>query len=151
MNRSKQSKSPSPTKSLKESKHWIHSVSETIVSGSPEGLLSVAVQGGAEHGQFCYVGDAKHDKINYHSGKLQKGDLILEIQGQKVAGFTIRDLLDWLKHVGKNGQPVMFKTVKPGKMTPFTCQHKFLSIFWNYTSCYKFVNLNTGPKTTTTR
>ena len=78
--------------------------------------MNLVLKGGAENGQFCWIGDIKQDKINYHSGKLQQDDIVLEIQGQKVSGFTLNDLLDWLKHVGKNGSPVMFKTIKAGKI-----------------------------------
>ena len=104
--------SPSPQKDKKEARHWSQKVHESIVSSGPEGLLNLVVKGGAENGQFCWIGEVKQDKINYHSGKLCQDDVILEIQGQKVAGFTLRDLLDWLKHVSKNSSPVMFKTVK---------------------------------------
>ena len=107
--------SPSPQKNKKEPRHWSQKVHESIVSSGPEGLLNLVVKGGAENGQFCWIGEVKQDKINYHSGKLCQDDVVLEIQGQKVAGFTLRDLLDWLKHVSKNSSPVMFKTVKTGK------------------------------------
>ena len=123
MIRSKHGKSPSPVKGKRESKHWNERVHETILSAGPEGLLNLMVHGGAENGQFCYVGDICQDKINYHNGKLHHNEIILEIQGQKVAGFTLRDLLDWLKHVSKNSQPVMFKTVKTGRV----CHYVFVS------------------------
>ena len=111
-------RSPSPHKQMKkqEPRHWSQKVHESIVSAGPEGLLNLVVKGGAENGQYCWIGEVKQDKINYHSGKLQQDDVVLEIQGQKVAGFTLRDLLDWLKHVSKNSSPVMFKTVKAGKV-----------------------------------
>jgi hypothetical protein len=98
-------------------KHWSHRLHETIVSGGPEGLLNIVVHGGGENGQFCYTGEIRQDKINYHNGKLHHDEIIIEIQGQKVAGFTLRDILDWLKHVSKNSQPVMFKTIKAGTIT----------------------------------
>ena len=113
MLKSRQAKTPSPTKK-KEVLHWSQRVNESIVSTGAEGVLNLVVKGGAENGQFCFIGDLKQDKINYHSGKLHQDGIILEIQGQKVAGFTLRDMLDWMKHVGKNSAPVMFKTVKSG-------------------------------------
>ena len=88
------------------------------MSSGPEGLLSVVIKGGADNGQFCWIGDVQHDRVNYHTGKLHQDDIILEIQGQKVAGYTLRDTLTWLKQVSRNGAPVMFKTVKPGKKKP---------------------------------
>ena len=108
-------KSPSPTKAKKEPRHWSHRVNEVVVSAGPDGLLNLVVQGGAENGQFCYIGEIKQDKVNYHSGKLHQDEIILEIQGRKVSGYTLRDLLDFLKDVSKNGAIVMFKTIKSGE------------------------------------
>lgn len=107
--------SPNPQKPRKEPKHWSQRVSECIVSAGPEGNLSVTIKGGADSGQFNWLGEIRHDRIHYHSGKLHQDDIILEIQGQKVAGYTLRDLETWLGQVSKNAAPVMFKTVKSGK------------------------------------
>ena len=93
----------SPQKPRKEARHWSTKVQESIISS------------GAESGQFCYVGELKQDKLIYHSGKLQQNDIILEVQGQKVSGFILKDLLDYIKHVGKNGAPVILKTVRSGE------------------------------------
>ena len=118
-------KRASPTKNVRpsppappqrEAKHWSQHVHECVLSTGPEGLFHLVVKGGAENGQFCYMGNVQQSDINYHSGKLYMDDVILEIQGQKVAGFTLRDLLEWLKHVSKNATPVMFKTIKGGEL-----------------------------------
>ncbi|XP_013409201.1 membrane-associated guanylate kinase, WW and PDZ domain-containing protein 2, partial [Lingula anatina] len=106
-----------PTKAKKAkdvAKHWSQTVNECIVSAGPDGLLNLVLKGGADNGQFCYIGEVKHDKINYHSGKLHQDEIILEVQGQKVAGYTQRDLQAWVKQVSHNGAPVMFKTVHAG-------------------------------------
>ena len=107
-------KSPSPHKHKKDSKHWSQNIQESIISSGAEGYISLEVRGGAENGQFCYVGDLQQDKLIYHSGKLRRDDIIIEVQGQKVSGFILRDLIDYMKHVGKNGAPVILKTVKIG-------------------------------------
>ena len=104
----------SPEKHGKD-RHWASSIQETIVSSGPQDLLNFSVKGGAEYGLFCYIGDLKHDKVIYHSGKFSQDDVIIEIQGQKVAGFTLWDLYDYMKYVGKNGAPVIFETVKSGR------------------------------------
>jgi atrophin-1 interacting protein 1/endothelial cell adhesion protein len=39
----------------------------------------------------------------------------LEIQGQKVAGYTQRDVVAWLNHCCRNGNPVVLKTVDAGE------------------------------------
>ena len=105
----------SPQKPRKEARHWSTKVQESIISSGAEGTLNIVVRGGAESGQFCYVGELKQDKLIYHSGKLQQNDIILEVQGQKVSGFILKDLLDYIKHVGKNGAPVILKTVRSGE------------------------------------
>ncbi len=115
------SKSPTPTKNKREPKHWSQRVQECIVSAGPEGILNVVIKGGADSGQFPWIADIKHDKVNYHTGKLHEGDIVMDIQGQKVAGYTLRDSLTWLKQVSRNGAPVMFKTVKPSKLTFLLC------------------------------
>ena len=116
-------RSPSPVKNkpaLRETRHWSERVEESIVSfGLPEGLLSLLIQGGADSGQFCYIGDVRSDKIQYHTGKLHPDDIVLEIQGQKVTGYTLNDTLNWLKQVSRNAAPVMFKTVRSSKSNWF--------------------------------
>ena len=118
MNMNKQGRiSPNLPKPRKEPKHWSQRVSECIVSAGPEGNLNLTIRGGADNGQFCWLGEIRHDKVHYHSGKLHQDDIILEIQGQKVAGYTLRDLESWLGQVSKNAAPVMFKTVRSGKVS----------------------------------
>lgn len=92
------------------SQHWTKQVRETVASAFHDDL-PVSIDGGAENGQFCYLGLIRVDKINYHGGKLTTGDIILEIQGQKVSGYTQRDASLWLKQVSQNGAPIMIKTV----------------------------------------
>jgi hypothetical protein len=58
--------------------------------------------------------DIDQSRVNYASGRLSSGDLILEVQGQKVAGYTQRDVLAWLHHCCRNGNPVVIKTVPHG-------------------------------------
>jgi hypothetical protein len=44
-----------------------------------------------------------------------EGDVVLEIQGQRVAGFTRSDIGAKLKQSLKNGNPVVIKTVPKGR------------------------------------
>lgn len=96
-------------------KHWCQRIQETVVSALPEESLGVIISGGADNGQFCWISEIKQDQLTYHSGKLFTEEIILEIQGQKVAGYTLRDATIWLKQVSQNGAPVMIKTVKVGE------------------------------------
>ncbi|XP_046353265.1 membrane-associated guanylate kinase, WW and PDZ domain-containing protein 1-like isoform X6 [Haliotis rufescens] len=105
-----------PPKPNKDARHWCQLIQETIVSSAhgEEGLDVITVKGGADSGLFCYIGDVNHDRVNYHGGKLFADDIMLEIQGQKVSGYTLRDASIWLKQVSQNGAPVMIKTVRTG-------------------------------------
>ena len=90
--------------------HWTKQVRETVASAFHDDL-PITIDGGADNGQFCFLGLIRVDKIHYHGGKLTKDDVILEIQGQKISGYTQRDATLWLKQVSQNGAPVMIKTV----------------------------------------
>ncbi|XP_056000645.1 membrane-associated guanylate kinase, WW and PDZ domain-containing protein 1-like isoform X14 [Ostrea edulis] len=103
-----------PPKLRREQKHWSQRVNETVVSTSPEDGLGITLSGGADNGQFVWIETIKADQLTYHSGKLYIDDLILEIQGQKIAGYTLRDANIWLKQVSQNGAPVMIKSIKIG-------------------------------------
>lgn len=97
--------------------HWIFRVQETLVSALPDESLHVTLLGGADNGYFLYLDDIDHERITYHSGKLQPGNIVLEVQGQRIAGYTLRDAMVWLKQVSQNGAPVMIKSVKPGNVS----------------------------------
>lgn len=111
---------PVAPKYRKDPKHWNHRIQECVLSCEREDGFgyAITIAGGADNGLFCYITDIKHDQLNIHNGKLHTDEIILEIQGQKIAGFTLRDGTAWLKQVGQNGAPVMLKTVKIGKV-PF--------------------------------
>ena len=94
--------------------HWSFQVQETLVSALPEESLHVTLLGGADNGYFLYLDDVDPLKITYHSGKLEAGSIVLEVQGQRISGYTLRDAMVWLKQVSQNGAPVMIKTVRAG-------------------------------------
>ncbi|XP_050413169.2 membrane-associated guanylate kinase, WW and PDZ domain-containing protein 2 isoform X3 [Patella vulgata] len=105
---------PPPPKPRKDHRHWSQQIQESVVSSTHEDSLNIIVKGGADSGLFCFVGDVNHDHISYHGQKLYTEDTILEIQGQKISGYTLRDATLWLKQVSQNGAPVMIKTLRPG-------------------------------------
>ncbi|XP_052260917.1 membrane-associated guanylate kinase, WW and PDZ domain-containing protein 2-like isoform X4 [Dreissena polymorpha] len=96
--------------------HWSFRISETLVSALPDESLHVTLLGGADNGYFLYLDEIDHDKITYHSGRLEPGNIVLEVQGQRIAGYTLRDAMIWLKQVSQNGAPVMIKSVKSGQL-----------------------------------
>lgn len=98
----------------REQRHWSQCINETVVSTGQEDGLGVTLSGGADNGQFVWIDTIREDHLTYHSGKLHIDDILLEIQGQKVAGYTLKDANFWLKQVSQNGAPVMIKSIKIG-------------------------------------
>lgn len=97
-------------------RHWSNDVQEVLVSQSGDRSDAVIVRGGAENGQFCWIGDVKPDSITYHhDGRLRSNDVLLEVQGQCVAGYTLADVVEWVAVAGRNNSPVLYKTVLSGQ------------------------------------
>lgn len=95
--------------------HWQLSVSDVNLTALQDGSLNFSISGGSDSGKFAYVTDINQDKLNYIKGVLCDQDILLEIQGQKVAGYTRRDTVAWLNHCCRNGAPVTLKTISSGK------------------------------------
>jgi len=95
--------------------HWSNAVQEVLVSQSGDRSNGVIVYGGAENGQFCWIGEVVLDGIKYHhDGRLRTSDVLLEVQGHCVAGYTLGDVVDWMSVAGQNNGPVLYKTVVSG-------------------------------------
>ena len=95
---------------------WNATVVEAIVRVEGESGSGITVLGGSDNGQFPYLGDIS-SSVNYEKGgpSLAPGAILLEIQGQKVAGYTQRDVVAWLQHCTRNGNPCVIRTAPPGK------------------------------------
>ncbi|KAJ1526097.1 hypothetical protein ONE63_009262 [Megalurothrips usitatus] len=90
--------------------HWSQGVREVVVRGKADGTVGFSVGGGSDRGEFAYVVEVEEGSL---SGLLD-GDLLLEVQGEKVAGYTQRDVVAWLEHCCRNGNPVTLKSVSAG-------------------------------------
>lgn len=90
-----------------------------------DGPFGIVVSGGAENGQFCWIEHVDTTNIVFFNGKLHCDEIILEIQGQKVAGYTLHDLQEWLLLATNNNSPVLIKTVVTGKESVFFSNHIF--------------------------
>ncbi|XP_069834297.1 membrane-associated guanylate kinase, WW and PDZ domain-containing protein 2 isoform X4 [Dendropsophus ebraccatus] len=99
------------SKTLKKKNHWTNKVHECVIDRSLEGELGFDIRGGAENGQFPYLGEVKPGKVSYQSGKLVPEELVLEVNDTPVAGLTIRDVLAVIKHCK---DPIRIKCVKQG-------------------------------------
>uniref|UniRef100_A0A3Q3AZP3 Membrane-associated guanylate kinase, WW and PDZ domain-containing protein 3 n=1 Tax=Kryptolebias marmoratus TaxID=37003 RepID=A0A3Q3AZP3_KRYMA len=115
------------SRTLKKKKHWSHKVVECAVSWGNLGDFGSVVEilGGAEVGQFPYIGQMKLDVLVCHVGKLPYyGDVLLEVNGTPVSGLTNRDTLAVIRHFR---EPIRLKTVKPGKVLNTDLRH-YLSL-----------------------
>lgn len=114
------------SKTLKKKKHWLSKVQECAVSwAGPPGDLGAEIRGGAERGEFPYLGRLREEPGGgtccIVSGKAPSpGDVLLEVNGTPVSGLTHRDTLAVIRHFR---EPIRLKTVKPGTPAlPFCCR-----------------------------
>lgn len=115
------------SKTLKKKKHWSTKIQECTVSwgASVELVTVVEVRGGAELGQFPYLGHVVTEAMVCHAGRFpSSGDVLLEVNGTPVSGLTNRDTLAVIRHFR---EPIRLKTVKPGKVLNTDLRH-YLSL-----------------------
>ncbi|XP_060248927.1 membrane-associated guanylate kinase, WW and PDZ domain-containing protein 3 isoform X1 [Meriones unguiculatus] len=120
------------SKTLKKKKHWLSKVQECAVSwAGPPGDLGAEIRGGAERGEFPYLGRLRDEPGGgggtccVVSGKAPApGDVLLEVNGTPVSGLTHRDTLAVIRHFR---EPIRLKTVKPGKVINKDLRH-YLSL-----------------------
>lgn len=105
------------SKVIQKKNHWTSRVHECTVKRGPQGELGVTVLGGAEHGEFPYVGAvASAEAAGLPGGgegpKLSEGELLLEVQGIRVSGLPRYDVLGVIDSCE---EAVTFKAVRQGK------------------------------------
>ncbi|XP_021105330.1 membrane-associated guanylate kinase, WW and PDZ domain-containing protein 1 isoform X3 [Heterocephalus glaber] len=84
--------------------HWTGRVRECTVRRGPQGELGLSVLGGAERGEFPYLGAAELPGGG-------AGELLLEVQGVRVSGLPLYDVLGVLDSCP---EAVTFKAVRQG-------------------------------------
>lgn len=95
----------------RKGKHWSQCVREIILCKN-DGSFNLKIDGGAENGEFVYIGGLKEKRVKYKKGKLHVDDILLEVNGNSVAGFTRPDFLTLINKDGKDA--VNLRVVKPG-------------------------------------
>ena len=99
---------------------WNDIVRETILSAVNPEVLYFRLIGGADEGQFPHVGQIvcspEDVQVEVRGSGLAEGDVLLEIQGQKVSGYTGQDVEGWLKHCLSNGNMVVIRAVPQGRL-----------------------------------
>ena len=86
------------SKVIQKKNHWTSRVHECTVKRGPQGELGVTVLGGAENGEFPYVGAVTATEAAGLPGggegpRLVEGELLLEVQGIRVSGLPRYDVL----------------------------------------------------------
>ncbi|XP_061074641.1 membrane-associated guanylate kinase, WW and PDZ domain-containing protein 1b isoform X11 [Conger conger] len=99
------------SKVIQRKNHWTTRVNECTVSKDALGELNVEFLGGAEDGEFPYIGQVIEDTVLCKNGRLTPGELILEVEGLSVSGLPLYDVLTVMKNCKG---PVRLKTVKQG-------------------------------------
>ncbi|XP_045145864.1 membrane-associated guanylate kinase, WW and PDZ domain-containing protein 1 isoform X9 [Echinops telfairi] len=104
------------SKVIQKKNHWTSRVHECTVKRGPQGDLGVTVLGGAENGEFPYVGAEAAGLPGGGGGggegpRLGEGELLLEVQGVRVAGLPRYDVLGVIDSCK---EAVTFKAVRQG-------------------------------------
>ncbi|XP_057560327.1 membrane-associated guanylate kinase, WW and PDZ domain-containing protein 1 isoform X3 [Hippopotamus amphibius kiboko] len=104
------------SKVIQKKNHWTSRVHECTVKRGPQGELGVTVLGGAENGEFPYVGAvAAAEAAGLPGGgegpRLGEGELLLEVQGIRVSGLPRYDVLGVIDSCK---EAVTFKAVRQG-------------------------------------
>ncbi|XP_061760204.1 membrane-associated guanylate kinase, WW and PDZ domain-containing protein 1-like isoform X3 [Nerophis ophidion] len=112
------------SKVIQKKNHWILKVNECVIVRDACGELNVELLGGAEHGQFAYIGNIRENAVLYQDGKLSQGELILEVEGLPVSGLPLYDILTVITC---SQGPIILKTVRQGNKLNKDLKH-YLSL-----------------------
>lgn len=112
-----------PVVGMKKS-HWSSRVNECAVSKDARGELNVALRGGAQHGEFAYIGPVYNDAVVYKYGTLAEGELLLEVENLSISGLPLYDVHTVIKNCKG---PVRLKTVRQGNKLNKDLKH-YLSL-----------------------
>uniref|UniRef100_A0A8C7ZJR1 Membrane-associated guanylate kinase, WW and PDZ domain-containing protein 1 n=1 Tax=Oryzias sinensis TaxID=183150 RepID=A0A8C7ZJR1_9TELE len=91
--------------------HWTSRVNECAVIKDARGELNVSLRGGAEHGEFAVIGPVNDNLVIYKHGRLNEGELLLEVENLSISGLPLYDVESVIRNCKG---PVRLKTVRPG-------------------------------------
>ena len=106
-------------------RHWSERVNEAVVVRGPNGSFNICIEGGSEYGQFVVIGDVLKDRVRFKLNSVSAGDIILEINGKHVAGYTQSDAISLIKESNEHLEVV---TVYPGRPLSFQLLSNCLSL-----------------------
>ncbi|XP_031423337.1 membrane-associated guanylate kinase, WW and PDZ domain-containing protein 1b isoform X9 [Clupea harengus] len=99
------------SKVIQKKNHWTTKVNECAVYKDVRGELNAELFGGAENGEFAYIGQVNENAVVYKNGKLIEGELLLEVETLPVSGLPLYDVLTVIKNCKG---PIRLKTVRQG-------------------------------------
>ncbi|XP_065811125.1 membrane-associated guanylate kinase, WW and PDZ domain-containing protein 1b isoform X6 [Labrus bergylta] len=99
------------SKPVVKKNHWTSRINECSVSKDARGDLNVSLRGGAENGEFAYIGQVSGDLVVYKSGQLNEGELLLEVENLSISGLPLYDIQTVIKNCKG---AVRLKTVRQG-------------------------------------
>lgn len=100
------------SKVIQKKNHWITKVNDCALIRDACGELNVELRGGAENGEFPYIGHVREDAVVYQEGKLSEGELLLDVDGLPVSGLPLYDIFTVINCCKG---PVRLRTVRQGK------------------------------------
>uniref|UniRef100_A0A4W6FE96 Membrane-associated guanylate kinase, WW and PDZ domain-containing protein 1 n=1 Tax=Lates calcarifer TaxID=8187 RepID=A0A4W6FE96_LATCA len=125
------------SKPVLKKNHWTSRVNECSVSKDARGDLNVQLRGGAENGEFAYIGQINEDVMVYKSGKLSEGELLLEVENLSISGLPLYDVQTVIKNCKG---PVRLKTVRQGT-TRAPREGEVSGVDYNFLSVEDFLEL----------
>ncbi|XP_073425861.1 membrane-associated guanylate kinase, WW and PDZ domain-containing protein 1 isoform X7 [Dendrobates tinctorius] len=103
-------------KVIQKKNHWTGRVHQCAVSRGSGGELRLPLLGGAEDGEFLYLGEVEDSLISGGGeGRLQGGELLLEVAGVPVSGLPRYDVLEMVRSCGEQ---VPITAVRQGTTRP---------------------------------
>ncbi|XP_063282886.1 membrane-associated guanylate kinase, WW and PDZ domain-containing protein 1 isoform X4 [Pelobates fuscus] len=97
-------------KVIEKKNHWTSRVHQCALSRTSDGDLNLPLLGGAEYGEFLYLGEVDETLFSC-DGKLAEGELLLEVAGFAVSGLPRYDVLDMVRNCK---EPVLVRAVRQG-------------------------------------
>uniref|UniRef100_A0A8C7SNB2 Membrane associated guanylate kinase, WW and PDZ domain containing 1a n=1 Tax=Oncorhynchus mykiss TaxID=8022 RepID=A0A8C7SNB2_ONCMY len=117
------------SKVIQKKNHWITKVTECAMIRDARGDLNVELRGGAENGEFPYIGEVREDVLVYKNGQMSEGELLLEVEGLSVSGLPLYDI--WTLMKSCKG-PLRLKTVRQGNKLNKDLKHYLSLKFQKY-------------------
>ena len=95
--------------------HWSVRAHQSLIRRNKDGNFCLNIDGGAENGEMPYIGLLRQDRINYEKGKIETGEILLEVNGERVPGMTRNDVMALIE---RSASPVSLVTVTQGESSP---------------------------------